>query len=243
MIKLLRISVIAATALLAGCAYGPSGGPVGATGQVKVVDTDTLPAPGSVDITRQLRSYVIGPQDVLVVDVVGLEDMAGREIVVDSGGRISVPLAGSIPAAGLTPAELEAAIKHGLRATYMRNPVVSVNIKDMVSQVVTVDGQVVQPGIYPVLGDMRLTDAVASAKGMAQYAAVDDVVVLRTVNGQDYAGIYNMAAIRRGNYPNPRVYANDVVVVGDSTARRRFQDLLAILPAVTSPLIYLLDNN
>jgi polysaccharide biosynthesis/export protein len=242
MTKFLRISVITAAALLASCAYGPSGGKVGKTGQVQVVDTDTLPEPGSLDITSQLRSYVIGAQDVLILDVLGLEDMAGREIVVDSAGRISVPLAGSIPAAGRTPEELAVAITESLRAHYMRNPIVSVNVKDMVSQVVTVDGQVVQPGLYPVLGDMRLTDAIASAKGMATYAKLDDVVLLRTVNGQNYAGIYNMAAIRRGNYPDPRVYPHDVVVVGDSTARRRFQDWLAVLPAITSPLIYLLSN-
>ena len=237
------VSVTCAAAILAGCAYGPDGGEVGETGQVQVVSTTSLPEPTLADTVGQARVYRIGPQDVLIVDVDGLENMVDREIAVDAAGRISIPLAGSVVAAGSTPEELAARITEGLRANYMRNPLVSVNVKEAVSQYVTIDGQVLQPGNYPVLGDMTLMRAVASAKGLGEFAKQEDVVVLRTVNGQRYAGIYNIAAIRRGNYPDPQIYANDVVVVGDSATLRRMKDLIAILPALTSPLIYLLDSN
>src|SRR5690606_10942387 len=110
-------------------------------------------------------------------------------------------------------------------------------------QFVTVDGQVLQPGNYPILADMTLLRAVASARGLGEFASRDDVVVLRTVNGRQYAGIYNLAAIRRGNYPDPQIFANDIVVVGDSPALRRMRDLITALPAITSPLIYLFSNN
>jgi len=238
-----RIQSLTIALLVAGCSYGPDGGRIGETGQVQVVETVSLPEPARNDAVGRLRSYVIGPQDVLIVDVLGVEDMAEREIVVDAAGRISIPLAGSVEAAGNTPAELATLITQQLRANYMRDPQVSVNVKEAVSQLITVDGQVTQPGLYPVLGDMTLTSAIASAKGMAEFAKLDDVVVLRTVDGQRYAGVYNMAAIRRGNYPDPRVYANDVVIVGDSVARRRLQDLMTILPTVASPLIYLLSSS
>ena len=91
--------------------------------------------------------------------------------------------------------------------------------------------------MYPVVGEMTLMRAVASARGLAEFAKLDDVVVLRTVNGQRYAGLYNLAAIRRGNYPDPRVYANDTVVVGDSSARRLFKDFLQVVPLLTTPII------
>jgi polysaccharide export outer membrane protein len=146
-------------------------------------------------------------------------------------------------AAGSTPEELAAAIETRLRENFMRDPHVTVNVKEANSQFVTVDGQVLQPGNYPVLGDMTLMRAVASARGLAEFASRDDVLILRTVNGQRYAGVYNLAAIRRGNYPDPEVYANDTVVVGDSAALRRMKDMITILPALTSPLIYLLGNN
>ena len=238
-----RISVTCAAALLAGCTYGPGGGKVGETGLVQVVNSDSLPEPTAIDTTARARSYLIGPQDVLIVDVAGIESMTDREIAVDAGGRISIPLAGSVDAAGTTPEQLATAIETALRANYMRNPMVSVNVKEAKSQFFTVDGQVMDPGNYPVLGDMTLMRAVASARGLGEFAAQNDVVVLRTVNGQRYAGVYNIAAIRRGNYPDPEVYANDVVVVGDSATLRRIKDFITVLPAITSPLIYILDGN
>ncbi len=239
----LGVSVAMAAMALASCTYGPSGGRVGETGQVRVVESSVLPAPMADDTLSATRSYLIGPLDVLIVDVFGIEEMTDREIAVDRSGRISIPLAGSIMAAGNSPEQLAAAITDRLRANYMRDPQVSVNVKEAVSQFVTVDGQVTQPGNYPILGDMTLTRAVASARGLGEFAQQDDVVILRTVGGQRYAGVYNIAAIRRGNYPDPQVYANDVVVVGDSATLRRLKDFLTILPAVTSPLIYILDGN
>jgi polysaccharide export outer membrane protein len=243
MSNLVRTPVITLVFLLAGCSYGPDGGRVGETGHVQVVQTAELPEPGRTDTVGRLRPYLVGPQDVLIVDVLGIEEMANREIVVDAAGRISIPLAGSVEAAGNSPEELASLIADRLRANYMKDPRVSVNVKEAVSQVVTIDGQVMQPGLYPVIGDMTLTDAVASAKGLGQYAKAEDVVVLRTVNGQRYAGVYNIAAIRRGNYPDPRVYADDLVIVGDSPARRRLEDVMTLLPALSSPLIYLLSSN
>ncbi len=241
--SVLSASASAAALLLAGCAYGPGGGDVGETGQVQVVHSASMPEPTVGDTLGAPRAYGIGPQDVLVVDVFGVESLTNREITVDGGGKISVPMAGSVDAAGHTPDEVATLIEERLRNGYMRDPQVSVNVKEAVSQVVTVDGQVLQPGLYPIIGDMTLTDAIASAKGLAEFAKQDDVVVLRTVNGQRFAGVYNIAAIRHGNYPDPTIYPNDVVVVGDSATLRRMKDLITILPAITSPLIYILDGN
>lgn len=237
------VSVTCAAAMLGACAYGTSGGRVGETGQVEVVATSSLPEPTVADMVGQTRPYRIGPQDVLIIDVQGIEEITDRELAVDAAGRISVPLAGSIVAAGSTPDELAERITAGLRANFVRNPQVSVNIKEAVSQYVTVDGQVLQPGNYPIMGDMTLMSAVASAKGMSEFAKQDEVLVLRTVDGRRYVGVYNIAAIRHGNYPDPPIYAKDVVVVGDSAMLRRMKDFITILPALTSPLIYLLDSN
>lgn len=236
-------SVACLVIALAGCSYGPSGGRVGETGQIRVVATDSLPEPTLGDAVAATSLYLIGPLDVLVVDVFGMEEMTDREIAVDRAGHISIPLAGSISAAGNSPEQLAALIAERLRQNFMRNPLVSVNVKEATSQFVTVDGQVIQPGNYPVLGGMTLMRAVASAKGLGEFARQDDVVVLRTVDGQRYAGVYNLAAIRRGNYADPPIYANDIVVVGDSPALRRMKDIISVLPAITSPLIYVLDGN
>ncbi|WP_196782026.1 hypothetical protein, partial [Salmonella enterica] len=73
---------------------------------------------------------------------------------------------------------------------------------------------------------MTLMRAVATAKGTTEFAKLDDVVIFRTVNGQKMAALYNLKAIRQGAYDDPEVFANDVVVVGDSPARRLFKDIL-----------------
>ena len=74
----------------------------------------------------------------------------------------------------------------------------TVNLKETVSQVITVDGQVTEPGLYPVVGRMTLMRAVATAKGLSEFAKLNDVVVFRTVKGQKLAALYDLHAIRRG---------------------------------------------
>jgi len=70
-------------------------------------------------------------------------------------------------------------------------------------------------------------------------AGLENVVVFRTVDGQRYARLYNLKAIRMGNYEDPQMYANDVIVVSESTARRLFRDLLTAAPLLTTPIIAL----
>ena len=142
----------------------------------------------------------------------------------------------------MTPQELARFIEQKLAAQYIRDPQVTINLKETVSQVVTVDGEVKEPGLYPVIGRMTLMRAVATAKGTSEFAKLQDVVIFRTVKGQKMAALYNLKAIRHGSYDDPEVFANDVVVVGDSAARRIFKDALLIAPLLTTPLILLLQN-
>ncbi|OWK27841.1 polysaccharide biosynthesis/export family protein [Sphingomonas dokdonensis] len=206
-----------------------------------VEDSRGLPAPDRNDLTAADRPSLIGPLDTIQVDVFNVPDLS-RELQVDASGRISMPLAGTIDARGKTSAELANAVEAALRGRYVRNPEVTVNIKSSVSQVVTIDGQVVEPGLYPVTNQMTLLRAVASAKGLAEYAREDDIVILRTVNGQKMAGLYNVSAIRRGMYDDPPIYANDVIVVGDSPQRRLFRDFISLSPLLAAPLLAILQR-
>lgn len=224
--------------LVAACA-GPReiGGSPGLT-----ATNGDLPQPGAAEARGSDRPYLIGPFDKLVVDVFGVEEMRDREIQVDSGGQLSFPLAGSVQASGKTPAQVAQDIAARLRDRYIRNPQVTVNLKETVGSVVTVDGQVTKPGLYPVIGRMTLVSAVATAGGTSEFARLQDVLIFRTVNGQRYVGIYNLDAIRRGAYPDPEVFANDTVVIGDSPQRRLFRDIIQASPLITTPLIYLINR-
>lgn len=231
--------VLSACVALAGCAGGQP--KIGGSDAVRVADT-TLPSPDRSDLVGQSRPYLIGPFDKLTITVFGVEDLAAQEVQVDASGRLSFPLAGVVEAGGHTPNEVADIIRQRLRGQYVRNPQVTVNLRETVSQVVTVDGEVREPGLYPVVGRMTLMRAVATAKGATEFAKLSDVVVFRTVRGQKYAALYNLKAIRRGAYEDPEVFANDVVVVGDSPARRLFRDLVSVAPLLSAPLIIALQN-
>lgn len=223
--------------LVVGCAGPPALQP-GA--HLTVASGTELPPPTSADLIVPARPYLIGPFDQLAVNVFGLPELS-QQVQADSSGQISLPLAGTIEASGKTPAQLAESIEEALRGRYIRDPQVTVNLVETVSQVVTVEGQVNQPGLFPVVGRMTLLRAVAQARGVTENASLRDVVVFRTVEGQNMAAIYNLDALRRGAYADPELYANDVVVVGDSVARRRFAQILQVAPLLTTPLILLLQ--
>lgn len=208
---------------------------------IRLAEAQGLPAPGRDDIYGKQRPYLIGPLDKLDIKVFGVDDLSVK-VQTDASGRISMPLAGVIEAAGKSPAEVATLIEAGLRGKYVRNPVVTVNLEDTVSQVITVEGEVKEPGIYPAVGRMTLLRSIATAKGTSEYARLEDVVIFRTVGGQKMAGLYNLKAIRQGNYVDPEIFPGDVVVVGDSQARRLFRDAIQVAPAVLTPLIYLLSR-
>ncbi len=227
------------SAILFALALAACGGrmPLESTAQLTVVkDSHELPSPVRADLTAGDRPALIGPLDTIQVDVFNVPELT-REIQIDAGGRISMPLVGTLDARGKTAEELARAIESALRGRYVRNPEVTINIKSSVSQVATVDGQVVEPGLYPVTNQMTLMRVIASAKGLSEFARQEDVVILRTVDGRRMAGLYNIAAIRRGAYDDPPIYANDVVIVGDSPQRRLFRDFVSLSPLLAAPLI------
>ncbi|MDP4540586.1 polysaccharide biosynthesis/export family protein [Qipengyuania sp. DY56-A-20] len=243
----LRISALLSVALfLSACGRTP---PLESTGELVVVDGSSLPtpygelAPPGVEGEFSARPYLVGPFDKLIIDVFGIEGLQAREVQVDASGRASFPLIGSFEAAGKTPTQIEDAIEIALRERFIRNPQVTVNLEETVSQIVTIDGQVIKPGLYPVIGNMSLMQGIATSGGVTEFAKLDDVVVFRETQGQRYAALYNLGAIRRGLYRDPDIYAGDIVIVGDSSARRMFRDILAASPLLTTPIIALMQNN
>ena len=180
--------------------------------------------------------------DKLIIDVFGFENLDNRRFQVNASGGLSVPIAGPVDVGGLTPAQAEDRIEERLRAAYVRAPQVSVNVEESLSRYVTVDGEVDQPGNYPLVNNMTLMRSVAAARGAGEFARLEQVVLFRTVNGQRMAALYDLSAIRSGAYADPRVYAQDVIVVGNSPARRIFQDLIQASTLLTGPLIAILNN-
>jgi len=233
------VGLLLVLTLLAGCSHTPK---LGGDPGLRVIQASALPPPERGDMTSTGRDYYVGPMDKLIIDVFGIPELVQREVQVDATGRISFPLAGVVDVSGHTPSEIEDIIARQMRANYVRDPKVTVNLKETVSQVVTVEGQVTKPGVYPVVGRMSLLRAMAVAGGTTEFSKLNDVVIFRQVRGERLAALYDLNAIRHGAYADPDVYANDVVMVGDSSSRRLFKDLLSIVPLITSPLIIAIDR-
>lgn len=233
------LTLLAVFATLAGCSHvRPLAG-----GNLAVLPMTELPPPTPALAQSAERPYLIGPFDKVEVDVFGVPELSRREIQTDASGRISFPLAGSIDANNLTPEQLATEIANRLRDHYVRNPQVTVNLVESVSRVVTVDGEVREPGRYPVIGRMTLMRAIASARGVSEFARLSEVVVFREVGDQHMAALYNLAAIRAGQYRDPEIFAGDIVMVGNSPGRRLFRDILQAAPLITTPIIALIQSS
>ena len=72
----------------------------------------------------------------------------------------------------------------------------------------------------------------AIAKGTTEFARESAVVVFRDAGDTRYAALYNLKAIAAGQAEDPEVFANDVVLVGNSQARRFFRDIIQIVPSI-----------
>lgn len=227
---MLRHSFVFLAALAAaGCATDRS---IGLSPDIEVTQLETLPAP------RGEISYRIGPQEVLDIMVVGSEELSGQ-FLTDQDGHIVYPYIGEVRTGGASPRDASRMIADGLRGRFVLDPQVRVIPEEFPPPSISVGGQVERPGSYPAVGQPSLLTVINNAEGLAEYGEPDDVVVQRTVDGQRYVGIFNIEAIQRGNYPDPQLYPNDVVIVGDSPGRRRFDNILRLLPALANPLVLL----
>lgn len=191
----------------------------------------TLPAPDSAALLSPAAAdYRIGAQDVLEVNVFGIEDLK-REVQVDNGGKVSLPLVGSIQAGGRTPGEFSEDVEKALKAKYMKDPQVIVTVKNAQSQRVTIDGAVNKPGVYPLTGPTTLLQAISLGGGPDQKLAnVKKVAVFRQVGGKRHAATFNLNEIRSGKSEDPQIYGNDIVVVDTSGGSKFIQNFQGVFP-------------
>jgi len=104
------------------------------------------------------------PGDVVSLSVFGEPDLNFGKLPVDDAGFIQVPLVGAVHIATLTPAQASSLIATKLGARFLRNPDVTLNVIEQTGQNVTVEGQVMKAGAYPVDGQTTLLGAIALAQ-------------------------------------------------------------------------------
>lgn len=217
---LLLISILA----LGACTS--SGGPKEGS-----IPTEALLATSAAGATTS-GEYRIGATDLLRINVFRVPDLSFEEIRVDASGVIQMPLVGTVQAEGLTPDELSASLATRLGAQYLRNPQITVTVLEAASQKITVDGAVTQPGVYEMQGRTTLLQAVAMARGPIAGADLKSVVIFRTIEGQRQFAVFDLAAIRAGEAPDPVVLGDDVIVVDTSFLSDVIQQVVRAAPSL-----------
>lgn len=219
------IAFVAPLILLGGCASVPdSSGPAGA-----FVATTATPSSDVSGADAVAREYHLSSGDLLDISVFQVPDLT-KEVQVDATGRISLPLIGQMKAAGETAHELETEITTKLRAKYLQTPQVSVFLKSAAGQHVTITGQVMRPGVYPIVGQMSLIQALAQSGDLNQVGDPSSVTVFRQANGQRQVAKFNVEDIRAGKAADPALYAGDMVVVDSSGGRSAWADVKEVFP-------------
>ncbi|MCP1198074.1 polysaccharide biosynthesis/export family protein [Notoacmeibacter sp. MSK16QG-6] len=197
------------------------------SGGVRVVAD--LPAPPSSASGEQ----PLAPNDILEVDVFQVDEL-DRTVQVSANGAISLPLIGSVQAAGKSASELERAIAASYSKSYLQNPQVSVFVKSSSAQKVTVDGEVRKPGVFDGTLQSTLTGLIAQAGGLTDIADSDRVYVFRDIGSERVVANYSLKDIRKGKRRDPRLYGGDVVVVFASGSRVAMRNLKEALGVATS---------
>jgi polysaccharide export outer membrane protein len=119
-------------------------------------------------------AYKLDAGDKLRVVVYGQEGLTNT-YAIDAGGSITMPLIGSVPARGRTPATLASAITAKLRDGFIRDPSVAVEIEAY--RPFFILGEVAAPGQYPYVPNMSVESAVAIAGGFSPRARRDRVTL------------------------------------------------------------------
>lgn len=228
MMRTLLLLPLLLAMLLAGCGGGPR------------MDISEMTAAEPVDLetvqvaTPRSAEYRIGVGDKLDVRVFQVEDLSFEELVVDTSGNINMPLIGAVRGAGRTAGEMSADIATRLGAQYLRDPQVTVAVKEAASQKITVDGAVTKPGVYEMRGSTSLLQAVAMAEGPTRVADLTKVAVFRSIDGRRAVAVFDLSAIRQGRATDPQVLGDDVIVVDTSRLNSALREVVTALPAFTA---------
>jgi len=175
-------------------------------------------------------SYLLRPGDKVAVNIFQEEDLSEDTAEIDAAGMLSLPLIGQVQAAGLSTQQAARVIETAYGARFLRNPQANVVLLEARPRTVSVEGQVVHPGVYEVEPGYTLLAAMALAGSPTENAKLDEVLVFRTINGQRLGGRFDLTEIRSGRMPDPQMIPGDVVVVGFSSLRGIYRDILQLAP-------------
>ena len=134
-----------------------------------VASSSATNAPKAACVNQVRSTYLLGPEDELTISAPELEVVPGKTVRVDGEGDLQVPMVGRVHVAGLTVQQTEQELNKRLK-TYIRDPQVAIDVKELRSQPASVLGAVNAPGIHQVEGHKSLMEMISLAGGIRQDA-------------------------------------------------------------------------
>lgn len=173
----------------------------------------------SANMSASRGEYVLGPGDLIEVKVFEAEKL-NATVRVSSRGEISLPLLGEVNIKHKTASAAEALIEKRYQETYIKDPHVSIFVKEHYSKRVTVVGQVKNPGTYDFPSRQRLLDAIALAGGLTEQAGRIAQIRRLSSESQDSSQNYMVnlhKLVNKGKAElNIRINGGDVIFIPEA---------------------------
>ncbi len=157
------------------------------------------------------EQYVIGPEDVLQIEVWREKSLSGT-VPVRMDGKISLPLIHDVQAAGLTPLQLKENLREKLKE-FVDDPQVSVTVADANSFRVYVSGQVKTPGVFKIRSEMTLLQIIPMAGGFTDWANQKKILIIRKEGGGEDRIKVNYKKMVDGKVPALVLKPGDTIIV------------------------------
>lgn len=159
--------------------------------------------------------YVLQRGDDIEISAYNIPEL-NEAIRIRPDGKISVPLLNDVEAAGLTPRQLSDSLAAAW-AQHFRNPRVNVLVRNFANLNIFVGGEVLNPGLIPLRGDLTALQAVLQAGGLKETSRASTVTLLRTAgDGKPQSITLNVNEILSGKEADIRLRPSDVIYVPKS---------------------------
>jgi polysaccharide biosynthesis/export protein len=203
--------LISALATGNACAQGPQAQKALAspTGSVDHVAAPAVSTAASANDDPTI--YRIGPEDQLQISVWHEPELSGTPVV-RPDGKITLPLIGDVYVVGQTPDALQALLTKNFKE-FVNDPQVTVIPQQIRSRKVSLVGQVVRQGTYPLNGRVTVVQLIAEGGGLGQFAKAKGIYILRKKNDQEIKIPVNYKDAVKGRGDNPILFPGDMVVV------------------------------
>lgn len=175
--------------------------------------------------------------DTAHVEVFGFEKLSGSHQI-NQTGTISMPLIGTVKAAGLSTSGLQNLLTARYASNYLQNPSINVVMDAKSFGKIIIDGAVSKPGVYEVDSIINFTEAIALAGGLNELGSRDEVFVIRVVDEERVIHTVDLASIQTMGAADPAIIPNDYIFVKDSQNKTTYNEIIRAMPLANTLALF-----